>query len=87
MKYIWNETGDWCFRNGLCQHNLSDAPMIKRNVCSGLGGICNKGDKHSLPCYIGNFCVRIDNSLPDNVFQIDSGIDRIEVRLAGVKIL
>lgn len=43
-----NATGLWCIRdNELCEHNLSDAPHIGRNVCSGLGGECRRGSAFS----------------------------------------
>lgn len=43
-----NLTGPWCVSNRkLCEHNLSDAPHVRRDVCSGLGGPCFQGDAYS----------------------------------------
>jgi len=45
-----NKVGPWCFRDGiLCEHNLMDSPMIRRDVCSGIGGRCKKGSAYSCP--------------------------------------
>jgi hypothetical protein len=44
-----NTCGDWCFKNGLCQHNLMDAPTIMDFICSGLGGDCKEGSAYSIP--------------------------------------
>lgn len=50
MMIDTNETNVWCRRDGvLCEHNLLDSPMIRHNVCSGIGGICEKGSAYSFP--------------------------------------
>ena len=49
MKRAFNETGGWCINEwGLCEHNLEDAPMIRRFVCSGIGGKCIEGSAYSI---------------------------------------
>ena len=47
-----DRTGGWCYKNGvLCEHNLIDSPMIRRFVCSGIGGSekCIEGSVYSNP--------------------------------------
>ncbi len=44
-----NLPGNWCFVGGLCEHNLLDAPMIKKHLCSGIGGKCVEGSAYSVP--------------------------------------
>lgn len=50
MSRAFNETNVWCRRDGvLCEHNLLDSAMIRRNVCSGIGGVCREGSAYSFP--------------------------------------
>lgn len=50
MDRPFNEVGAWCYGDyGLCEHNLEDAPLIRRFVCSGIGGKCIKGSAYSMP--------------------------------------
>lgn len=34
-----------CNQHSLCEHNLRDASIAPMNVCSGIGGDCNNGEK------------------------------------------
>lgn len=42
-----NQTGDYCYKNGLiCDHNHIDGP-IRKFICSGFGGKCINGSKYN----------------------------------------
>lgn len=50
QEVIHNETGPWCEREGyLCEHNLLDAPLIRRDVCFNTHCKCTKGSAYSYP--------------------------------------
>lgn len=45
---VYNIVGTYCYRTGLlCEHNLKDASINPQNVCSAIGGKCNKGSAWS----------------------------------------
>ncbi len=41
------QTCQRCHCTNLCEHNLRDASISPMNVCSGIGGDCNSGEKFS----------------------------------------
>jgi hypothetical protein len=46
MSRVWNKTGPFCFWSGfICDHNMSDAPMIRRDVCANNRTVCDTGSK------------------------------------------
>lgn len=50
QKVFSNETGSWCDREGyLCEHNLLDAPMIRRDTCFNIHCKCTEGSAYSYP--------------------------------------
>lgn len=52
MKRGFGNVGYWCSQTcrkcgnlSLCEHNLLDASVRPMNVCTGIGGDCNSGEK------------------------------------------